>query len=384
MEEILKNLIREKGPIDVAEFMGLALGHPAHGYYMKGDPFGARGDFTTAPEISQMFGEMIAAWIMDVWQQMGSPVFTLLECGPGRGTLMADIMRSTKNVPGFHDSVEIHLLEISPALREMQAQSLAPYCLARPLPSQRAGCGGHPAKKDQTPAYAGETNGGTGETKVFWHANLQELPDRPIIVIANEFLDALPVRQLVRGADAWKERVVNVQNDKFVYATKELPFNLDVAAAEGEIFEISPVRSQFVMDLVKKMNRCGTGAALIIDYGHTQPGLGDTLQALKNHQYVSPLEDVGDADLTTHVDFYAAAQSAKAEGAEVFGPVEQGAFLKTIGIEQRTEILKGRATPAQKFDIEKALQRLVDSSQMGSLFKVMGLTNGQNISLPGF
>lgn len=347
MEEILKNLIRARGPIDVAEFMGLALGHPEHGYYMKGDPFGARGDFTTAPEISQMFGEMIAAWIMDVWQQMGSPVFTLLECGPGRGTLMADIMRSTKNVPGFHDSAKIHLLEISPALRAMQEAALN--------------------------SYAPE-----------WHVNLESLPDQPIIVIANEFLDALPVRQLVRGADAWKERVVSVSNDKFVYGTKELPFNLDVMAAEGEIFEISPVRSQFVMDLMKKMNKCGTGAALIIDYGHVQPGLGDTLQALKNHEYVSPLNNVGDADLTTHVDFYAAAQSAKAEGAQVFGPVEQGAFLKTIGIEQRAEILKGRATPAQKFDIEKALQRLVDSSQMGSLFKVMGLTNGQNISLPGF
>ena len=124
LEEILKNLIREKGPIDIAEFMGLALGHPAHGYYMKGDPFGARGDFTTAPEISQMFGEMVAAWIMDVWQQMGSPVFTLLECGPGRGTLMADIMRATKNVPGFHDSAKVHLLEISPALRAMQAAGM--------------------------------------------------------------------------------------------------------------------------------------------------------------------------------------------------------------------------------------------------------------------
>lgn len=343
MEEILKNLIRERGPIDIAEFMGLALGHPAHGYYMKGDPLGTRGDFTTAPEISQMFGEMVAAWIMDVWQQMGSPVFTLLECGPGRGTLMADIMRSTKSVPGFHDSAQVHLLEISPALRAMQAAAL----------------------KDYAPE---------------WHINLETLPDRPMIVIANEFLDALPVRQLIHTEKGWKERVVNVENDRLVYDMKELPFDLDVKAAEGEIFEISPVRSQFVMDLVRKMS----GAALIVDYGHAEPGLGETLQALKQHQYVSPLGDVGEADLTTHVDFYAVKQSAEAVGAKVWGPVEQGAFLKTIGIEQRAEILKLRATPAQTFDIEKALQRLVDSSQMGSLFKVMGLTNGQNISLPGF
>ncbi len=343
MDEILKNLIREKGPIDIAEFMGLALGHPAHGYYMKGDPFGARGDFTTAPEISQMFGEMVAAWIMDVWQQMGSPVFTLLECGPGRGTLMADIMRATKNVPGFYDSAKVHLLEISPALRAMQAAALE--------------------------NYAPE-----------WHVNLETLPDRPMIVVANEFLDALPVRQLIHTADGWKERVVGIANGNFAFDTKELPFNLPVDAAEGAIFEISPVRSQFVTDLVKKLN----GAALIIDYGHSESGIGDTLQALKSHKYISPLEEVGNADLTTHVDFHAVKLAAEAAGAEVSGPVEQGAFLKDLGIGQRAEILTLRATPAQKFDIEKALQRLVDPSQMGSLFKVMGLTNGQNLSLPGF
>ena len=343
MDEILKNLIREKGPIDIAEFMGLALGHPAHGYYMKGDPFGARGDFTTAPEISQMFGEMVAAWIMDVWQQMGSPVFTLLECGPGRGTLMADIMRATKNVPGFHDSAKVHLLEISPALRAMQAAALE--------------------------NYAPE-----------WHVNLETLPDRPMIVIANEFLDALPVRQLIHTADGWKERVVGIANGNFAFDTKELPFNLPVDAAEGAIFEISPVRSQFVTDLVKKLN----GAVLIIDYGHSESGIGDTLQALKSHKYISPLEEIGNADLTTHVDFHAVKLAAEAAGAEVSGPVEQGAFLKDLGIAQRAEILTLRATPAQKFDIEKALQRLTDSSQMGSLFKVMGLTNGQNLSLPGF
>ncbi|HQX28323.1 MAG TPA: SAM-dependent methyltransferase, partial [Alphaproteobacteria bacterium] len=335
LEEILKNLIREKGPIDIAEFMGLALGHPAHGYYMKGDPFGARGDFTTAPEISQMFGEMVAAWIMDVWQQMGSPVFTLLECGPGRGTLMADIMRATKNVPGFHDSAKVHLLEISPALRAMQAAALE--------------------------NYAPE-----------WHVNLETLPDRPMIVVANEFLDALPVRQLIHTADGWKERVVGIVNGNFAFDTKELPFNLPVDAAEGAIFEISPVRSQFVTDLVKKLN----GAALIIDYGHSESGIGDTLQALKSHKYISPLEEIGNADLTTHVDFHAVKLAAEAAGAEVSGPVEQGAFLKDLGIGQRAEILTLRATPAQKFDIEKALQRLVDPSQMGSLFKVMGLTNG--------
>ncbi len=343
MEEILKNIIREKGPIDIAEFMGLALGHPAHGYYMNADPFGARGDFITAPEVSQMFGEMIAAWIIDVWQQMGAPEFTLLECGPGRGTLMADIMRAAKNVPEFYEAAHVHLLEISPALRAMQAAALSNY----------------------TPE---------------WHANLDNLPEQPMIAIANEFLDALPVRQLVKTGDGWQERVIAVEGDKFVYGTKDLPFNLGVQAEEGAIFELSPVRSQFVMDLVRKMD----GAALIIDYGHVEPGLGDTLQALKKHQYVSPLDDVGAADLTTHVDFYAVQQSAAASGAKVFGPVEQGAFLKALGIEHRAGILKTSATPGQQADIENSLRRLTDAEQMGSLFKVMGLTNGKAIDLAGF
>ena len=343
MDEILKSLIREKGPLDIAEFMVLALGHPEHGYYMKGDPFGARGDFTTAPEISQMFGEMIAAWIIEVWQQMGAPVFTLLECGPGRGTLMADIMRSTKNVPGFHGAAQVHLLEISPSLRKMQAAALG--------------------------SYAPE-----------WHVNLETLPDRPIIAVANEFLDALPVRQLIKTAEGWKERVVDLDGEQFTFKTKNLPFSLGVDAAPGAVFEISPVRSRFIKDMVEKLN----GAALIIDYGHSESGIGDTLQALKGHEYVSPLEDIGRADLTTHVDFYAVKQAAAGKGAVVFGPVEQGAFLQAAGIGQRAEILKARATPAQRQDIEKALHRLTDSSQMGSLFKVMGITNGQNISLPGF
>jgi NADH dehydrogenase [ubiquinone] 1 alpha subcomplex assembly factor 7 len=347
MDEILKNLIREKGPVDIGEFMGLALGHPHHGYYMKQDPFGARGDFTTSPEISQMFGEMIAAWILDVWHQMGLPEFNLLECGPGRGTLMADIVRATKNVPGMHDAMNIHLLEISPALRAMQKAMLT----------------GH---------------------EVQWHANLDTMTDRPLIVIANEFLDALPVRQLVKTKKGWQERVVDVESGQFVYGTKDLPFNLGVEAEEGEIFEISPVRSQFVMDLVKKMAKGGGGAALIIDYGHAEPGLGDTLQALKKHQYVSPLDDVGNADLTTHVDFYAVKQSAEAEGAKVSGPVEQGPFLNSIGIKQRAQILIDHANDEQKADIEKALQRLTDSSQMGSLFKVMGLSHGRALNLPGF
>ncbi len=343
MDEFLKNLIRTRGAIDVGEFMALALGHPTLGYYMKQDPFGKGGDFITAPEISQMFGEMIAAWIMDTWQQMGEKEFVLLECGPGRGTLMADIMRATKNVPGFHDAAKVHLMEISPVLRSMQGSALAAY-------------------------------------DPQWHANLSTVPDMPMIVIANEFLDALPVRQLVKSVDGWGERVVGLEDDKFVFQNRPLPLNIPVEAKPGDIFEISPARSGFVTDLTKKLN----GAALIIDYGHAVSGVGDTLQAMKDHKFVSPLEFVGDADLTTHVDFFAVKQVAEAAGGAVFGPVEQGRFLNATGIAHRADILKARASEAQKFDIEKALHRLTDSSQMGSLFKVMGITNGQALRPAGF
>lgn len=344
MHDFLKALIEKNGPIDVGQFMSLALGHPEFGYYMKQDPFGREGDFTTAPEISQMFGEMIAAWILEVWQQMGSPSpFTLLECGPGRGTLMADIMRSLKNVPGFHDAAKVHLMEISPVLKQMQSAALAAY-------------------------------------SPIWHANLENIPGYPMIVIANEFLDALPVRQLVKTEEGWSERLVALKGDEFVFELRKLPIDLGIVAEAEQIFEISPVRSAFVTDLVKKLN----GAALFIDYGHAYSGLGDTLQALKDHQYVSPLQHIGDADLTTHVDFQAVKKAAESAGGTVTGPVEQGAWLKSIGIEQRADILKKKANEAQKFDIEKSLQRLTDSSQMGSLFKVMGITNGQDINLPGF
>lgn len=348
MHDFIKALIQKNGPIDIGQFMSLALGHPQLGYYMKQDPFGANGDFTTAPEISQMFGEMIAAWILEVWQQMGTPSpFTLLECGPGRGTLMVDIMRSLKNVPGFHDAAQVHLMEISPVLKQMQGAALASY---------------NPK----------------------WHVNLETVPDQPMIVIANEFLDALPVRQLIKSEKGWDERLVTLAGEEFGYTTRPLPIDIGVVAKVGDIFEISPVRSGFVADLVKKMSKNSEGAALLIDYGHAHSGFGDTLQAIKDHKYVSPLEFVGDADLTTHVDFEAVRKAAEGAGAQVTDPVEQGAWLRTIGIQHRADTLKAKANEAQKFDIEKALQRLTDSSQMGSLFKVIGITNGANINLPGF
>ena len=342
IEKYLKDHIAAHGPIDVGQFMAIALGHTEFGYYVKKDPLGRGGDFTTAPEVSQMFGEMIGVWCADVWMQLGSPKkFTLLECGPGRGTLMADIMRATKGVDGFHDAAEIHLLEISPVLKQKQIETL-------------------------------------GEFKVTHHETLEDVPTQPLIVVANEFLDALPFRQYMKLKSGWAERVI----------TEDFKFGLKPAAnafipkefqnaKEGEIFESAPARISFVKNISELLKK-NTGAVLMIDYGHAKSGLGDTFQAIYKHKYANVLEHIGDADLTSHVDFEALKQAADVQ---VHGPVEQGAFLKDMGIEIRAEILSSRADAG---DISSALKRLTDSGQMGALFKVMGLSYGDAVTPSGF
>ncbi|MGQ0526700.1 MAG: class I SAM-dependent methyltransferase [Alphaproteobacteria bacterium] len=338
LERILIEMIRGQGPLSVAQFMALGLAHPQHGYYMKQDPFGREGDFTTAPEISQMFGEIIGAWTADIWMQLGSSEnFNLVECGPGRGTLMADLMRSTKNVPGFHEACKIHLIEISPALKEKQKEALPPY-------------------------------------KVQWHARLDTLPqDAPLILIANEFLDALPVQQYVQTGEGWQERFITVdESNRFEFSP----------LSTGEIIESSSARVSFVENLCALLEKT-TGAALFIDYGALYSGTGDTFQAVHKHKSVNVLEHIGYADLTSHVDFEALVKNIHERKIKISGPVTQGNFLKANGIEARAAQLFAQA-PAQKADIENSLKRLVDSDQMGTLFKVIGLSCGKNINPAGF
>lgn len=356
LTEIIRTRIRAEGAMDIGGFMGQILGHPEYGYYMRQDPFGAAGDFTTAPEISQMFGELVGAWVADLWIQMGRPrAFAFLECGPGRGTLMADALRATAKVPGFHTAAQIHFLETSPVLRAAQADAVKGF---EPL----------------------------------WHEGLETIPGHvPLILVANEFLDALPVRQLIKGKDGWGERVVTLDEDgRFIYGQKSvwpglikgIPQKFQIAP-EGAIFEFSPARDGFVKAacaLLKKQK----GAALFVDYGHLAPGLGDTLHAIRNHEHVPVLESAGAADLSANVNFGQLAAVAKACGASVSGPVGQGAFLKALGIEPRAEILKGKASDKQQDDIEKALRRLVNSGQMGTLFQVIGLSYGDTFTLTGF
>lgn len=350
LQNILKEHIAQHGPMDIGQFMSLALAHPDHGYYIKGDPLGRGGDFTTAPEVSQMFGEIVGAWAAHIWMQMGSPErFIFLECGPGRGTLMADALRGSKGVAGFHDALDLHLLEISPVLRTAQEQALAGY-------------------------------------DVSWHATLDSVPDDcPVIMVANEFFDALPFRQLMFKDGAWHERVIGVDNDgEIAFGLRQAdPFHLrqgfggqaaqalQAEGGEGDIYEFSPQREAVMRAMCGRMKAHG-GAALIIDYGHLKTANGDTFQAVYKHDYCDVLAHIGDADLSSHVDFDALHRCAEDEGVIVDGLDTQGAFLKALGVEARAAYLSDQGGD----QIAGELERLTGADQMGDLFKVMSVKYG--------
>ena len=345
----LSDQIRIHGPLSIAGYMASALGHPKWGYYTSRDPLGRSGDFTTAPEISQMFGELIGLWCADRWQAMGAPAkFVLAELGPGRGTLIADALRAAAALPGFEKAVELHLVETSPVLRAAQEISLE---------GQQA----------------------------IWHERIEDLPESPVTAIANEFFDALPIRQFQVTEDGWHERLVDVDEKGFhlVLSPQATPGDVITNAAPGDIFEISPPREAAVSELSRRIADRG-GAALIIDYGHEISSVGDTLQAMHAHKYTDPLQNPGDADLTAHVDFQALRQAAENAGAETRGPVTQGSFLQQLGITLRADRLGRRATTAQIKDIDLALHRLTAKGQMGDLFKVLAITRPGDPAPPGF
>lgn len=349
------------GPITLADYMAAVLTDPDHGYYMTGDPFGARGDFITAPEISQMFGELIGLWCADTWQRMGRPNPVLLvELGPGRGTLMADALRALRLAPDFRNALDLHLVEISPALRARQRAAL-----------------------DETVSPT-------------WHETLADVPHGPILLIANEFFDALPIRQLEKRPEGWCERLVTLAPNR-----SDLAFALGPPSPqagllippglhdvpEGALVEVSPSAVLLAAEIGRRLTTHG-GAALTIDYGHAQPRSGSTLQALRRHAAHDVLTDPGTADLTAHVDFSALAQSATESGARGHGPTPQGKFLKTLGIQARAETLAQSAVksanPTQAGDIASALRRLTDATEMGELFKVLGLSHPSRDTLAGF
>lgn len=351
LEREIRNIIETEGPITVSDYMQLCLAHPRYGYYISRDPFGAGGDFITAPEITQMFGELIGAWAAAVWRQMGSPPdIRLIELGPGRGTLMADALRAAKSLPEFRAALSVHMVEISPALRARQQAALA------------------------------------AEGSVHWHDAIESIPDGPAIAIANEFVDALRVHQFVKDADGWHLRVIGIVEDRFGFLVVPVPMPRDFNdeapdAPHGAILELRDERP--IAILAERVMRYG-GAALIVDYGHPTLGFGDTLQAVSGHKYADPLADPGEADLTTQVNFGELAVWARRQGAAMHGPVTQGEFLRCLGIAQRAARLKAHATPQQAADIDAAVARLTAPDQMGELFKVMAIADPKLTILPGF
>lgn len=339
LERIVRERIAATGGLSVAEFMTLCLAHPEHGYYMAHQPFGRDGDFITAPEVSQMFGELVGAWLAAGWRAMGAPdPAHIVELGPGRGVLMHDALRAARVMPGFLDAARVHLVETSPRLRAEQAARL----------------GGH---------------------EVRWHEDIATLPDDgPLMVVANEFFDALPVHHYERTPEGWRERLVVVSDGALAFAAvgdvlDDVP-DWAAGAPVGAVIELAPARAAYAAELAGRIATQG-GALLIIDYGHAQPGMGETLQAVKGHQRVDVFHQPGMSDLTAHVDFTALAQAIAAVGLEVYGPVRQGDFLNALGLQARLDALLRRADARQKIMLKRGAKRLADPAQMGHLFKVL-------------
>lgn len=327
--------IGQYGPMAVDRYMDLALQHPEYGYYRQAKPIGGAGDFITAPEISQMFGEMIGLWCVAAWRGMGAPTsFTLLELGPGLGTLMCDALRATQHVAGFHNALQIMMLESHAALRRRQIDAVAPF--------------------------------------VVTHIDsIDGLPEQPLIFIANEFFDALPIKQYARRDGVWREVKIKRGHGGFIFCDDVCESGLDLAP-QLNIYEVSAQAQSILGALSRHAGRYG-GAGIIVDYGYETPPDAGTLQAVRAHQKVDFLSDPGQVDLTALVDFSALARTVHAQGAQVTNLCGQGDFLRGMGIVLRAQQLIGNATPEQRRDIESALHRLTDQTEMGTLFRVMTL-----------
>lgn len=353
LEEIVKGQIRRFGPLNLAEYMNLCLLHHKHGYYITRDPLGAQGDFTTSPEISQMFGEMLGLSLAQSWLDQGAQSqFLLAELGPGRGTLMADILRATKSVPGFHAAMDIHLVEASPTLQEIQSTTLANYNIS--------------------------------------HAkNLSDLPAGPLFLIANEFFDALPIRQFSRtesnGTVWWQERVIGLSDNALTFGHgAKLPAGThedqSLSPATGDLIEVNAPAQAIIAELAMRLIN-GGGAAIIIDYGDWG-SRHNTFQAVHAHQKVDPLTKLGLADLSAHVDFQALARSAK--GVSHTGLTHQGVLLERLGITKRAEDLANGLTGHALKNHVAAHRRLTHPDEMGNLFQALAFHPPGTSAPPGF
>lgn len=359
----LRAIIETEGPIPFDRYMQLCLGDPEFGYYITRDPFGADGDFTTAPEISQMFGELIGLWAAETWsrQKIRGPV-RLVELGPGRGTLMADALRACRVAPDFLASVEeICLVETSPILREKQQLKLQ----------------------------------GRG-VNIRWCDSVADIPPGPAIFIANEFFDALPVRHFIRVDEGWCEKLVGVDEEGNFFAglAAEPETLIRADAPVGAILEICAIGHKLAAAISARIVRQG-GAALFIDYGHVETAYGESVQALRRHVAIDPLAEPGNCDITAHVDFASLGRAAAASGAVAYGPIGQADFLKRIGVEQRAKALRANGNPVQAANVDQELRRLTSTDPeigaggrmvpgMGELFKVIAIQPPDAPTPPGF
>jgi len=351
LEEIIRETINKTGPITVANFMELSLGHPEFGYYNTRDPIGFEGDFVTSPEISQIFGELIALWSATCWEQMNFPKkVEVIECGPGRGTLMMDFLRTSKAIPEFDKAINIHFLETSPVLKDRQNKTL---------------------------------NGAS----IRWHTSLDTVPIGPTVLIANEFLDALPVHQLVKTPGGWAERRIKRADKGFMFITDKpssrtkakIPESLR-GAATGSIYEYSSAALEIADKIVERF-KTAPGYALFIDYGYDKYETGETLQAVKSQSYADILSNPGEVDLTAHVNFAALSERMSHLGMRTLGPISQASFLISLGIFRRTRDLVKDAKSDQARMLTSGTGRLINLHQMGVLYKVF-VAMGADLPIP--
>lgn len=344
--DIIIRQIERFGPMSIAEYMTQCLLHPEHGYYTTHQPFGAQGDFITAPEISQMFGELIGLSIAQTWMDQGAPSpFCLAELGPGRGTLMADILRATKNVPDFHSSMHLILVEASPTLQKTQQKQLFEY-------------------------------------DITWKNDVSSLPETPLFLIANEFFDCLPVKQFKRTEDGWHEQLIWTDGAQlqFVLGTVS-PDQIFPDRPVGSVIETSPSSAAIAQAIARHIAEY-SGAAIFIDYGGWGSD-GDTLQALKNHKKIDPLEQSGNADLTTHVDFQALSDAMR-PFVDCSDLISQGVLLERLGITQRAQTLATKLNEKALENHIEAHNRLTHPEKMGNLFKAIAITQKNTKKPAGF
>jgi len=351
LKDILIEQITASGPITLADYMAQCLMHPVHGYYQKEHVFGADGDFITAPEISQMFGEMTGLWLADRWIKMGKPnPVHLVELGPGRGTLMADMLRAISPVEGFENAVNVHFIETSKQLRTLQREKVP---------------------------------------NATWHDTLATVPDGPSLIIANEFFDALPLHQFEKHKGDWLERRVNVEGETFSLVLTAPSAKLALTpnelrkSPEGSVIEVCPAALSITGDIADRIASHG-GAALIIDYGYRKSAVGDTFQAMKDHRFTDPLTEPGKADITAHVAFDQLKKAAEEKGTSTAGPAAQGMFLMALGLGARAQQLSDTLDPIGQQRILSELKRLTASDEMGTLFKVLAVQHPELPPAPGF